>query len=211
MAGPAFHQLPQLPIHPSFPPLRPGLSLWQVPPHPHPPTSSSPSLPLLDLPGFHILMHRTWLATVVSLIFQPAFPPLHPPLILIPTPPHPHHSGPACHCGRSRQGPSSLSLHLPPSASPSLTPLLFVTFFGPAYHCGRSHLPHLHYLPFTSPFLSLLLLPIRGPACHCGRSRLVFPLLLPVPASPLPFSPLLPYSFSPLAAPRAPVAMGDPK
>ena len=71
------NSLPSHPIliHQSFPPLRPDLSLWQVPPHP---TSSSPSLPLLSLPGFHILMHRTRLATVASLTFPPASPLIPP-------------------------------------------------------------------------------------------------------------------------------------
>ena len=214
VAGPAFrptspiHFPPILiPIHPSFPPLRPGLSLWQVPPHPHLPTSSSPSLPLLYLPGFHILMHKTRLATVASLTFPPS--PLIP--ILIPTPPHP--IIPArlvIVAGLAKIPPHSLCI------SPLCIPIfniLFVTFFGPAYHCGRSRLPHFHYLPFTSPCLSLLL-PSVPPHQRPGLSLWQVP---PPPFTPSPGlfpsllspSPLL--SLSPLAAPRAPVAMVDPK
>ena len=138
------------------------------------------------------------------------FPP-HPPLIFIPTPPHPHHSGPACHCGRSRQDPSSLSLHLPPSASPSITSSLYPFLARLTIVVGLAFPTFTTYPspPPASPFCSLLFLPIRAPACHCGRSRL--PLLLPLPASSPPFSPLFPYSLSPLAAPCAPVAMVDPK
>ena len=141
------------------------------------------------------------------------FPP-HPPLIFIPTP-HPHHSGPACHCGRSRLALSSLSLHLSP-LHPHLLHPLYTIFWarltivvGPAFPIFTTSLPP----PSASPFCALQFLPISGPACHCGRSRL--PLLLPLSPSSPPLSPLLPYSLSPslspLAAKRAPVAMGDPK
>ena len=131
VAGPAFRPTSPIHFHPifipnhqSFPHSRPGLSLWQVPPHPYPPTSSSPSLPSFSLSGFPFLRHMTRFATVASLT-----------------------------------------------------------------------LPHLS-------------LPLKGPACHCGRSRLIssfYPSHLPGSPSPL----LL--SLSPLAAPRAPAAMGDPK
>ena len=72
VAGPAFRPTSPIHFHPIFipnhqssPPLRPGLSLWQVPPHPYPPTSSSPSLPSFSLSGFHLLRHMTRLATVL--------------------------------------------------------------------------------------------------------------------------------------------------
>ena len=110
VAGPAFRPTSPIHFHPifipnhqSFPPLRPGLSLWQVPPPPYPPTSSSPSLPSFSLSGFHLLRHMTRLATVASLTLPPASPP-HPPHRHTYFP-HTHHSGPACHCGRSRQIP----------------------------------------------------------------------------------------------------------
>ena len=189
VAGPAFRPTSPIhfppifiPNHQSFPPLRPGLSLWQVPPHPHLPTSSSPSLPPLSLPGFHLLMHRTRLATVASLTLPPASP-------LIP--------------------PSSSYLLPPIPIIPArlvivagLFHILFIPFFGPAVPPSPLSLLTLH-LPLPLPSAP------SGSSPSEARSRL--PLLLPLPASSPPFSPLLPYSLSPLAAPRAPVAMVDPK
>ena len=135
-------------------------------------------------------------------------------LLLLSSPPHlyTYPPSPSLRPGLSlwQVSPSStltLSASLP-SASPSfasyfynflarLTIVVVLTF--------TTYLP----TPPASPFCALQFLPIRGPACHCGRSRL--PLLLPLPPSSPPPSPLRPYSLSPLAAPRAPVAMGDPK
>ena len=190
----------------------PGLSLWQVPPyflsiisppfaHPHGPachcgrsrlsTHFPHSLPshLYTQPSV-IPTSKARLVIVAGPAHLHLFLSPHPPLIFIPTP-HPHHSGPACHCGRSRLVPSSsLCTSLP--CLPIFC-ILFIQFFGPAYHCGRSRLPHFHYLPSTSPasfFCALPFLPITGPACHCGRSRLPLftppPSLFPSPLSPPP-------------------------
>ena len=154
MAGPALQPTPPIYFHPIFipnhqasPHLRPGLSLWQVPPcnqHPHstsilalyPPQSSPPLRPGLSL--WQVPPHQ--------------YPPT-PFSPVLPTPltcfsPHPPSSsplfGPACHCGRSRL-PPLLTLPAPlPFWIPSS---ILCPYFGPACHCGRSRLPHPHCLP----------------------------------------------------------------
>ena len=122
---PPFDQLPQfshtnlphLYTQPSvIPTFQARLVIVAGPASSHPPTSSSSSLTSFSLPGFHLLRHRPRLATVASLTLPPASPltPPHRHTYF----PHPHHSGPACHCGRSRQD-----------------------------HCDRSRLLHPHHLP----------------------------------------------------------------
>ena len=73
-----------IPNHQPFPPLRPGLSLWQVPPCLYPLTFSSPSLPSFSLSGLHLLRHMTRLATVASLTLPPASPLTPPTSYLLP-------------------------------------------------------------------------------------------------------------------------------
>ena len=81
VAGPALQPTPPLHFYPIFIPtlvfplLRPGLSLWQVPPHQYPPTPFSPLLP----------------SSLTC--FSPQPPSSYPSF------------GPACHCGRSRLVP----------------------------------------------------------------------------------------------------------
>ena len=156
------------------------MSLWQVPPHSH-----LPLLPLHHSPFFSI-SSRTWPGL---LLWQVSPSNLLPPSSSYLLPHHPHHSGPACHCGRSRQDPSTLSLHLHLSGLFTLCKI-----FGPAYHCGRSrllHLLHLHYLPFTPSLHSVLFPPsearlviVAGPAWSSpSTSRPYFFSLL---LSPLP-------------------------
>ena len=100
---------------------------------------------------------------MAGLAFQPASPPSSSYLL----PHYPLHSGPACHCGRSRQDPSSLSLHLHPSGFPSLTSLPFaiclarlIIVAGPAY---------LPSTPPSTPFCSS-----PSEAVGVGRSFSVF-------------------------------------
>ena len=87
--------------------------------------TSSPSSPL------HLLTHMARLVIVAG---SASFAPLHlflsPSLLFIPTL-HPHHSGPGCHCGRSRLVPSSLSLHLSLLYLHLLHPLYTILFRSP--------------------------------------------------------------------------------
>ena len=149
---------------------------------------------------------------VISRLFRTS-----PPLPLPSSPPHlyTYPPSPSLRPGLSlwQVSPSSiLTLSAPLSpVSPSFASSLYNSLarltivVGPAFLTFTTYLPP----PPASPFCALPFLPITGPACHCGRSRP--PLLLPFLPSSLPLSPLLPYPLSPLAAPRAPVAMGDPK
>ena len=102
--------------------LRPGLSLWQVPPDQYPPTPFSPLLP----------------SSLTC--FSPQPPSSYPSF------------GPACHCGRSRLVPlltllAPLPLWIPHSILFQL--LLSLSSFtpskSPACHCGRSRLTFLFY------------------------------------------------------------------
>ena len=153
MAGPAlrptspihFHPI-FIPNHQSFPHLRPGLSLWQVPPLRYPPTPFSPSLPSLFSFCFHFPKHTTRLATIASLTLPPPSPLTLP--TVIPTSPIPQHSGPACHCGRSRQIPL---LTLPAPLPFWIPSSILCPYFGPACHCGRSHAHTLFCPPFFPP------------------------------------------------------------
>ena len=233
VAGPALLASPHFFLY-STPPFStsphtwPGLPLWQVPPsnqlpQPTSPPSYSPIIPIIKArlvivagpaslasshfflsitpPFFYILTHMAWLVIVAGLAFQPASPPSSSYLL----PHHPHHSGPACHCGRSRQDPSSLSLHLHPSGFPFVICLARLTIVAsPASSIFTTYPSPPPSTPFCSSPLEARLVIVAGPAWSSpSTSR---PCLFS-----LSFSPLSPYSLSPLAAPRAPVAMGDPK
>ena len=143
VAGPALRPTPPIHFHPIFIPnhqssplLRPGLSLWQVPPHQYPPPPFSPLLPSLSFTCFHFSRRTTRLATIARLPLFTCFPP-HPPSS------YPLF-GPACHCGRSRQIPL---LTLPAPLPFWIPPSILCLYFGPACHCGRSRLLHPHCLP----------------------------------------------------------------
>ena len=187
VAGPAlqptsptnFPPLILIPIHPSSPSLRPGLSLWQVPPH-----SSHFFLSITPPPFFYILTHMAWPVIVAGLAFQPASPPSSSYLL----PHHPHHSGPACHCGRSRQDPSSLSLHLHPSGFPSLTFVICLARLtivaSPASSIFTTYPSPPPFTPFCSSPLEARLVIVAGPAWSSpSTSR---PCLFSLLLSPLP-------------------------
>ena len=102
------------------------------------------------------------------------------------TPPFALHSGPACHCGRSRHlllplYISHTSFPRPSSCRHLFTgPLYFISNLqarlaivaGPAFPIYLSFPPPLSSLPFIHTPPLLLSLPSHlGPAYHCGRSR----------------------------------------
>ena len=144
VAGPALHPTPlftSIPLYtrPQSPPLlRPGLSLWQVPPHQYPPTPFSPLLP------FSLTC------------FSPQPPSSYPSF------------GPACHCGRSRPVPLLTLLALLPFWIPhsilchSFGPACHCG--GPrlpiptAYHFNSFY--HSHLLPLLKARLVI----VAGPA-----------------------------------------------
>ena len=132
----------------------------------------SPSSPL------HLLTHMAQLVIVADSAFQPTSS-IHFPPTFIPN----HQSFPPLRPGLSLWQIPPLS-HLP-------TSFLFIQFFDPAYHCGRSRLPHFHYLPSTSPCLSLLRPPI--PSHH--RPGLSLWQVPPPPFTPSPS--LFPFPLSP--------------
>ena len=178
--------------HYTFSLSRPGLSLWQVPPCVSP--FLSIHLPYPHHPHIAYTSHlytpaTTSLLARLVIVAGPAHPPhfqhlttlspssssyYHPPL---PTLPLALHSGPACHCGRSRHlilsryisHTSFLALPLPTSTYKPTPPPLQAT--GPACHCGWSRLSPLHILSLPSIRTPHLLLSSLGPAYHCGRSR----------------------------------------
>ena len=152
--------------HYTFSLSRPGLSLWQVPPCvspflPVPPPISAPLSLITLLTSIPLPPHHIWPG--LSLWQVPAYPPHFPThyhsffslliLFLSPSPtyiPQGLHSGPACHCGRSR--------HIILSRFISQTSFLAL----PPYQSQPTSLLHL---PLQAP----------GPACHCGWSS-PFPL-----------------------------------
>ena len=108
--GPAGHcdrsRLPHLPFPPLYPPIRPGLSLLQVPPFKtHLPTLPPPSQPSRSS-VFHFSPFLSLSQARLVIVAGPARPtfttsPIHfPPLL----------AGPACHCGRYRLPSSPLHL-----------------------------------------------------------------------------------------------------
>ena len=160
---------------PQSPPLlRPGLSLWQVPPcnqHPHStsiPSSSPPQSSPLLRPGLSL-----W--QVPPHQYPPTpFSPLLPSSLTCfsPQPPSSYPSfGPACHCGRSRLVPLLTLLAPLPFWIPHS---ILCHSFGPACHCGRPRLLHSHCLPLQFLLSLSSFTPSKSPACHCGRSRLIF-------------------------------------
>ena len=125
-----------------------------------------------------------WLVIVAGLAFQPASPPSSSYLL----PHHPHHSGPACHCGRSRQDPFSLSLHLYPSGFSSLNFVIclarLIIVARPASSILTTYPSPPPSTPFCPSLLEARLVIVAGPAWSSPSTSppCLFSLLL----SPLP-------------------------
>ena len=83
-------------------------------------------------------------------------------------PHHPHHSDPTCHCGRSRQDPFSLSLHLHPSGYPSLTFVIclarLIIVASPASSILTTYPSPPPSTPFCLSLLEAQLVIVAGPA-----------------------------------------------
>ena len=113
---------------------------------------------------------------------------LPPPSSSYLLPHHPHHSGPACHCGRSRQDPFSLSLHLHPSGFPSLTFVIclarLIIVASPASSILTTYPSPPPPTPFCPSLLEARLVIVAGPAWSSpSTSR---PCLFSLLLSPLP-------------------------
>ena len=170
-----------------FLPFWPGLSLWQVPPR----ASPFYLLSLSTLPSYlshfsHLYIPATssllaWIVIVAGPANFSHFPapspslsPLyHPPSD---TPPFPQHSGPACHCGRSRHFLLPLYISLTSFPRPSSCRHLFT---GPLYFISN---------------LQARLAIVAGPA---------FPIYLSFPPSSF-LPPLSTHTSSPPLSPFAP-------